>query len=146
MHTLYITLIRYKLEYASVAWNSVTSTDAKKLERIQQKFAALCFKRFFPQVHYRYSLALAELQLHTLRMRRLRFDALFLVQIYLGSKFRPSVLEIAGLRVPVRYTRNFALFNVCSSCKTCLSASAANVVCRDADVFGAKNVLFNHVL
>jgi hypothetical protein len=47
-----------KLEYASVAWNSITSTDANKLERIQQSFATLCFNRFFPQVRYSYSLAL----------------------------------------------------------------------------------------
>jgi hypothetical protein len=34
------------------------STDANKLERIQQMFAVLCFNRFFPQVHYYYSLSL----------------------------------------------------------------------------------------
>jgi hypothetical protein len=33
------------------------------------------------------------------------------------------------------------LFSVCSSCKNCPSAD----VCRDADVFGAGNVLLNHV-
>jgi hypothetical protein len=47
MLSLYIILIRSKLEYASVVWNSITSTDAKKLERIQQRFVALCFNRFF---------------------------------------------------------------------------------------------------
>jgi hypothetical protein len=35
------------LEYASVVWNSLTSTDANKLERIQQKFTSVCFYRFF---------------------------------------------------------------------------------------------------
>jgi hypothetical protein len=40
------------------------------------------------------------------------------------------------------YERDFVLFNVCSS-KNCPSArcsSAANVVCRNVDVFGAKTV------
>jgi hypothetical protein len=99
MHRLYITLIRSKLEYESVVWNSITSTDANKLERIQQRFAALCFNRFFPQVPYNYSLASEELKLHTLRKRSHHLDALFLIQVYFGSKCCPSVLEIAGLRV-----------------------------------------------
>jgi hypothetical protein len=142
MCRLYITLVRSKLEYASVAWNSITSTDANKLERIQQRFAALCFNRFFPQVNYNYSLALVKLKLYTLYIRRHRLDALFLTQVYFGLKFCPSVLEIVGLRVP-------ALFNVCSSSKNCpsaRSASAANVVCRDVDVFGARNVLLSRLL
>jgi hypothetical protein len=87
------------------------STDANKLERIQQGFAALCFNRFFLQVHYCRSLASEELRLHALRMRRHRLDILFLTQIYLGSKFCSPVLEIFGLRVPAR---DFNLFCVCS--------------------------------
>jgi hypothetical protein len=86
--------------------------------------------------------------MHTLYMRRHRLDALFRSQVYLGSEFCPSVLEIVGLGVPARYIGDFALFNVCSSCKNCPTAtyaSAANVVCRDVDVFGAK-VFFNHIL
>jgi hypothetical protein len=74
MLTLYIALVRSNIEYASVIWYSITSTDANKLERIQQRFAALCFNRFFPGAHYCNPLALEELKLHTLRMRRHRLD------------------------------------------------------------------------
>jgi hypothetical protein len=100
---LYCTLIRSNLEYASFVWNSVTTTDANKLERIQKKFAALCYNRFLPQVHYTYSNALEHLKLHTLHKRRDHLDALFLIQVYLGSKFCPSVMETVGLRVPTRH-------------------------------------------
>jgi hypothetical protein len=37
----YFFFVRPKLEYASVAWNSVTINDSNKLERIQKRFAAL---------------------------------------------------------------------------------------------------------
>jgi hypothetical protein len=82
-------------------------------------------------------------------MRRHRLDALFLSEVYRGVKFCPSVLEIVGLRVPARYIRDYALFNVCSSSKNCPSArfaSAANVVCKDVDVFRAGNVHINTFL
>jgi hypothetical protein len=55
----------------------------------------------------------------------------------------PSLLLMAKIK---RYIRDFALFNVCSSFKNCPSArcaSAANVVCRDVDVFAARNVLLS---
>jgi hypothetical protein len=77
-------------------------------------------------------------------MRRHRLDAVFLTQVYSGSKFCLSVLEAVGLRVPPRRIRDFALFSVCYSCKNCPSArraSAANVVCRDDYVFGSRNIL-----
>jgi hypothetical protein len=147
--SLECTLVRSELEYASVIWNSITSIDANKLERIQQRFAALCFNRFFYQVHYSYSLALEKLKLHTLRMKRHHLDALFLTQVYLRSKFCSSVLEVAGLRVPARYIRDFDLFDVCFSSKNCpfaRCASAANAVCRNVDVFGANNFLLSHIL
>jgi hypothetical protein len=82
-------------------------------------------------------------------MRRHRLDALFLIQVYFGSEFCPSLLEIVALRVPAWYIRDFALFNVCSSCKNGPSARSASdtiVVCRDVHVFGAKNLLLNHIL
>jgi hypothetical protein len=57
---LYFTLVRSKFEYASVVRNSVTTTDANKLERIQQKFSAFCCNRFLPHVHYSYAKALEQ--------------------------------------------------------------------------------------
>jgi hypothetical protein len=39
---LYFKIIKPKLGYASIEWNSVNFTGSRKLERIHMKFVALC--------------------------------------------------------------------------------------------------------
>jgi hypothetical protein len=70
-------LVRPKLEYGSVAWNSITLTNASKLECMQRKFASLCHRRFFSHLSYGYTNVLNYLKFHTLSDRRCRLDALF---------------------------------------------------------------------
>jgi hypothetical protein len=94
--------------------------------------------------YYTYSNAL---EYRTLRKRRYHLDALFLIEVYLGSRFCPSVLETVDLRVPTRHVRVFPLLYVCPAIKHRPSArctSAANVVCRDFDIFRRQNVVFYH--
>jgi hypothetical protein len=58
--------------------------------------------------------------------------ALFLIQVFLGCKFCPSLLETVGLRDITWYTREFSMFSVRFSSKNCPStrcASDANIVC-----------------
>jgi hypothetical protein len=131
LHMLYFTLVRSKLEYASVVWNSITTTDANKLECIQQKFAALCYNRILSHVHYSYANVFK-----TPYLTQEQLDALFLIQVYRGMKYCPSLLEAVGLRVPTRYLKDVSVFNFSPSIKNCPSArcaSAANGVCRDFD-------------
>jgi hypothetical protein len=114
----------------SVVRNSIMFTDGNKLESNQQKFAVLCFNPFFPQVYCSYAYALEQLKLHTLSNRRYNHDTFFLIQVYLGSKFYPSLSETSSLRVPARYVRELYAFNTCSSSKNCHSA-----ICALTDVF-----------
>jgi hypothetical protein len=67
-----------------------------------KKIVALCQKRFFQDVEYRYDNMLEKLNLQTLHIRRRHFDALFLINVFSGSKHWPSVLETVGIRVPTR--------------------------------------------
>jgi hypothetical protein len=94
--------------------------------------------------------ALQQLKFHTLRKSKYRLDALFLIQIYLGSKCYHSVLETAGRkRVPTRHIRDFSILNVCSSNKNCASAKCASADssdCRDGDIFGNKTFSVHYVL
>jgi hypothetical protein len=79
VYTLYYTLVRSKLEYGYVLWNSITSADANTRKRMQQKFSALCFNRVFPQVHYSYAYGLEKLKLHILCTRTYHLHELFLI-------------------------------------------------------------------
>jgi hypothetical protein len=79
---LYLTPVRPKLECASSVWNSMTSTDARKLECVQRKFAALCHYRFFNQNRVTYECFLKLLKLHTLHDRRLYLDVFHVLALY----------------------------------------------------------------
>jgi hypothetical protein len=72
-----VSLVRSKLKYTSVAWNSVTIADSNKLERTQRKISALWHSRFFQDVEYHYYSILEKLNLQTLHIRRSHLDALF---------------------------------------------------------------------
>jgi hypothetical protein len=134
------------LEYASVVWNSITSTDAIKLERIQQKFTSVCFYPFYPQVAYNYTVALEKLGLHSSRKGRYYLDALCFVQVYRGHKSCTSLLENVSLLIPPSNLRGFSLFCACPSNKHCPSARcayAANVVGKNLDIFALGAVSLN---
>jgi hypothetical protein len=52
--TLHCTSFTPKLQYASVAWNFVTSSESCKLERIQRKAVSLCHHRSSSHLNYSY--------------------------------------------------------------------------------------------
>jgi hypothetical protein len=134
------------LEYTSVVWNSVTSTDANKLERIQQKFASVCFYHYFPHVPYIYTDALEKLSLQTLYKRR-HLYALFFVHVYRGFKSCASLLENVSLRAPPSNIRYFQFFGVRPSNKhrpSARCAYAANAVGKDLDIFAVGAVSLRH--
>jgi hypothetical protein len=140
--TLYLAVVRPKLEYASIVWNSVTSPDAKKLEHIQRKIAVVCYNRLLSADSngYGYANVCQVLNLHTLHERRHQLDAIF-VNVFLGSKSCPSTMDIIGLEVPTWKLREFSLFHVCLSYKNCPSTrcgTAANLGCNKLYIFRSK--------
>jgi hypothetical protein len=144
----YTATVRSKLEYASVVWNSMTNTDSNKLERMETKFAALCHNNFFPQdIGYHYINTLDKLNLQTLQVRRRHTDALFLINVFRGTKFCPSVLEAVGLRVPTRKIGNFSMFSCSSShCPTARCVSAANSVCKFVDILSDSHLSLKNLI
>ena len=71
------------MQYAFVAWNSVTSVNALKLERIPRQFVSLCYHRFISHEHYRFGNVLNCLKLQALIAWRRYLFVLFLTGVFM---------------------------------------------------------------
>jgi hypothetical protein len=83
---LYCALVRSKLEYASVAWNSVKLLTPINLSAYKEHLQPFATKDFFQDVKYHYDNTLEKLNLQTLHIRRRHFDALFLINVFSDTK------------------------------------------------------------
>jgi hypothetical protein len=144
----YLMLVRNKLGYASVMWNSITTTDPKKLESIQRKFVALCQYRFFIYDHVTYADLLKFLKRITLHSRRIYLDAIFIISVYWGLKCCPSLLVITGIReIPLNF-RNSSLFTATcnNNCPSARCVSAVHHVCVGVDILWKTTKSLKHFL
>ena len=73
----FITYVRPRLEYCTVAWNPSLRKDIESLEKVQRRFT----KRLPGLRNLTYCQRLARLQLKSLELRRLRFDLIFICPI-----------------------------------------------------------------
>jgi hypothetical protein len=132
---LYLTLVRPRLEHASTVWKSITSTNAKQLERILRNFVALCQNRFFTHDNVIYENFLHFPNFRALHDRRLQLDALYSIFLYLRLKCCPSLLDITGIRVLSRNFSNSSLFTATSkNYPSARYVSVANHLCKDVDI------------
>jgi hypothetical protein len=107
-------------------WNSVTSTDAKQPERVQQNFLALCQTRFSTQDHVPYEDFPKPLTFRSLHERRFHIDFLLFISVYSDLKCCPSSLDITGARILLPNFRNSSLLTVShknSPSAACFSAA-----------------------
>jgi hypothetical protein len=95
----YTTIVRPKMEYASLAWYSITLTDLFKLERVQGKYASLYHSRSSMDVRCNDDEAiLARLNLSTLYSRR-HLDALFLISVLKSNINYSSIIGSVSVRI-----------------------------------------------
>ena len=116
--TLYCTLVRPKLEM-TLAWNSITTSNACRLGCIQWKFVSLCHHCFFSHLDHSCGNGLNYLKLHTLGALSCYLDVLFLMNVFSGSKYCPTFFEAVSLHMPNHNVKDFSLFNIDFKCRNC---------------------------
>jgi hypothetical protein len=143
---LYCTLIRSKLQYASVVRNSITS-NAGKLECIQQKLFNLCHCHSFNSLQWNYIKDLITWNSLLPSLWRHHINTFFLLNIYSSSEFFPALLETAGLQGPTWDLRYYTSFNVHLKCCNCPArcTSAAHAIHKDTGIFN-RSILMNDML
>lgn len=113
--SLYITIVRPLLEYASQVWSPYYETHINRIEAVQRRFIRFAL-RGLPWVDsynlppYRDRLKLINLQ--SLKKRRDVADILFIHQLLSGNIDCPSLLQIISLNTNPRNLRSVPLFRL----------------------------------
>jgi hypothetical protein len=123
----------------------VTSTDARKLECIQQKFAALC-QNHFSNASGTYEDFLKNLKLHTLCDRRHFPDALFLSSVYCGLNAARLFCTLPVLEYLYAISGTALFFATSKNSLTTRCVLAANLVFNDTDFFTNPITLLQQTL
>ena len=110
LKSLYCSLVRQGLEYASVVWSPYTATDRQRLDNIQDRFLRLvCVRNGYQYRDAPIADCAQVLGLHPLGLRRDAADLGILHKLLNGSLNCPELLYEVDIRVPGR-TRSRALF------------------------------------
>lgn len=150
--TLYCSLGRSQLEYASVVWNGVCKTNSVRIEHVQQKFMSIFKHRYLTKDEHslNYSDLLEHVRLLSLQQRRQKADLLFLFKALHGLIDSPSLLSELNIRVPRVPTRLNSPFYMSKSigqiCPMPRLLGCYNSYAERLDIFDSSRQNFNHSL
>lgn len=107
---LFCSIIRSRLDFGSVVWNSLTLRDAAKIESVQRRFVRIIYDKYLGRRHfYNYELLLDKFGLQCLSLRRLSRDVAFLYKIVHGD-IDSTLLFTVNFNVPTRSNRTALTF------------------------------------
>lgn len=101
--SLFRALVRSRLEYCSVVWNSVPQYLSLSLERVQMRFVRIYYDRYlFRKIYYTYDRILDHTGLSRLSDRRTLLDMCFLHKLIHGAVDSADLLTSINFHVPTR--------------------------------------------
>jgi len=117
LKTVYCSLVRSLLEYASVLWDPFVVVDSCHLELVQRRFlASVAYMLKIVHPPHDYIPVLSALNLTSLADRRVKANLVFLGKLIDGSINAPSLLEQVNFKVPHRSTKSRVPFAVPFEC------------------------------
>lgn len=136
---LYLSIIRPRLEFASVVWNCLPELYCMKLENVQRRLVRVIYDRYIGRrQYYEYSAILSELKIDTLYSRRCVRDVMFLFKVVNGMITCDQFLPTLCFNVPSRRCRKVLYFYPVGQCKSSPSSRlqiAFNKLSSDVDLF-----------
>ncbi|CAI6354263.1 unnamed protein product [Macrosiphum euphorbiae] len=122
--TLYTSLVRSILEYASVLWSPYTQKDIQRIERVQNRFFEFAgYVLKITHTPHDYSSVSKFLNLSNLEIRRNMLDIRFLNNLVLGETDASSLLERVKFHIPRNGSRSKIMFEI--------STRRTNYLCYD---------------
>jgi hypothetical protein len=107
LKTLYCSLVKSLLEYASVIWDPYTTADSSHLEQVQRRFFSSAANILGIQHNKHDYLSVSnKLGLISLVDRRMTANLMFLSKLINDSIDAPSLLSQVNFRVPPRSSRS----------------------------------------
>lgn len=101
--SLFRAIVRSRLEYCSVVWNSVPQYLSLSLERVQMRFVRIYYDRYlFRKIYYTYDRILDHTGLSRLSDRRTLLDMCFLHKLIHGAVDSADLLTSINFHVPTR--------------------------------------------
>ena len=113
--SLFTSLVRPILEYASIIWNPCYNCDISKIESVQKQFLLFSLRNLgWPSdgMLPPYKSRLKLINLPSLESRRTMLDVMFVVKLLDGNINSPELLSRLNINVPVRPTRRYSLLKL----------------------------------